>query len=90
MVVARAALRAAVSAGAPPPMTDEPIRCSFCEQASEAARIIVTSKTAAICDNCIDRCLDLLIERNGYTVAFPRLHRLWVRRVRPWFSKRRG
>ena len=45
----------------PDPEVDTEIKCSFCyKPASEVKRIISAPNHVYICDECVERCVDLL------------------------------
>ena len=62
----------------PTPSAEAQGTCSFCGRGYDSARIVITGQgDAAICDECVDQCLDVLVERGGYLAAFPRLRGIW-------------
>jgi hypothetical protein len=48
-------------------MTDTPadVRCSFCGKGRDDVRTVIAAPGAAICDECVDACVEVLI-RQGY------------------------
>jgi hypothetical protein len=38
-------------------------RCSFCGKGRDDVRTIITAEAAAICDECVDLCVELLVKQ---------------------------
>lgn len=41
-------------------MDETPLACSFCERPVTAVRYLITAPRAAICDECVWVCVDLI------------------------------
>jgi ATP-dependent protease Clp ATPase subunit len=41
-------------------------RCTFCGKSQDDVRVIVTSETSAICDECVFVAFDIIGSKKGY------------------------
>ncbi len=48
----------------------DPLCCSFCGRPQELTQKLITGPTSAICNYCVEMCLDILIEE-GIPVQVP-------------------
>ncbi|MBI4859881.1 MAG: hypothetical protein HY815_06410 [Candidatus Riflebacteria bacterium] len=49
------------------------LQCSFCEATEEAVSKLICGEGGSICDRCLDRCNEIMIEESG--TLWPWVHR---------------